>query len=297
MTPPPIRYPLPSLVLLLILSVLIWRGGDAIQSIRVGLSERWARLHQQPPVTIPASTEPLILAGAIHERLLTLEDDTPYTFEPGGNVLGTIRHRSFVDFYNSWPLQGSATHIRVGNRRPLGWVNLERLLLWPTRIVLMSAGTKLSYVNEKGERLAIGPDPVPVLVQNPKDVQVLTWGEAGAWHVGGRLASLLPNDIPDEAWGLWLTRSELLYLLGRDRSQTPPPGFQRPVAVLKALLGLPINDRPFSKDESEMALTLLGRTATLAATTDKLDALARCNEEWKPDAIWGRRRVSGDTTH
>lgn len=286
MTPPAIRYPLPALALLVLLGLVTWRGADSVQAIRSDLTSRWAKLTERPAVPFPASTDPLVLAGAIHERVLILEDEVPYSAQPDGPTIGFIRHREFADFYDRWPIKGDATHIRVGNRRPLGWVEIGKAISWTTRLVLLPSEDHASILTESGASFDLKGSPKPILGQNPNQLHIHNWGETGAWHVGGQGVVLKADTVPANCWGVWLTRSELLALIGRDRSQLNT-STSRPNLVIRALLGLPINDRPLSSEETGMALTLLGPAVSQEGVTTKLDALARLNEEWKPDAVWG----------
>src|SRR5690242_6690914 len=113
---PPIRYPLPTLVALMLLGLLVWRGEAWTRSLRAAFAARLSRAVEGPP--LPHSDRPQIVAGPIVRRALLLHDDVPVSDRPGGPASQTIRHRMIVDIYDVWPLTGQATHYRVGTRRP-----------------------------------------------------------------------------------------------------------------------------------------------------------------------------------
>lgn len=282
MIAPPIRYPLPTLILVTITCVLIWSGGEWIEGTRADLAERWMRLTTSPPIPIPASTEPKILAGSIRSRLLILEDDVDYSEVPDGLPVGKVRNRSFADLYDRWPVEGSITHMRIGNRRPLGWMPTDRLLAWETRLVLVDG----RFTDQSGQEITLRGGPFPVVDQNATSIEIVEWGNGGPWHSGGKSVHISVSSIPDTTWCVWLTRAEVLGLIGRDRNQAASPGFARPVAVLRAMIGLPIKDELFTNDEAELVHTLLDAAQKIPPTS-KLDALTRINENWKPDATWG----------
>src|SRR5262245_31594776 len=116
---PPIRYPLPTLIALVVLALALWRGEAWTRPLRAALAARLARAVEGPPV--PHSDRPQVVAGPIFRKGLLLHDDVAVASRPGGPPveLDTIRHRMFVDIYDAWPLTGAATDYRVGNRRPI----------------------------------------------------------------------------------------------------------------------------------------------------------------------------------
>src|SRR2546423_963051 len=101
---PPIRYPLPTLLLLLLVGLAAWGGEKATRPLRAALAGRFTRAVEGPP--IPSSTRPQVVAGPIVRRALLLHDDVAVSGRPGGPPTETIRLRMFVDVYDVWPLQG-----------------------------------------------------------------------------------------------------------------------------------------------------------------------------------------------
>src|SRR5262249_12514702 len=121
LTPPPIRYPLPTLIALLLAALLAWRGASWAGAWRPASAARMARAGAGPAV--PSSPDPKVVAGPILRRVLLLHDETPVADTPGGRPTDSVRHRMFADVYDLWPPSGDPTHYRIGNRRPLGWVS------------------------------------------------------------------------------------------------------------------------------------------------------------------------------
>src|SRR6516165_9330253 len=102
--PPPIRYPLPTLVALVLLGLLVWRGEAWTRSMRSALAARLTRAVEGPPP--PHSDHPQVVAGPIIRRALLLHDDVPVADWPGGPKSEAIRYRMFVDVYDVWPVAG-----------------------------------------------------------------------------------------------------------------------------------------------------------------------------------------------
>ena len=92
---PPIRYPLPTLVALVLLGLLVWRGEAWTRSLRAAFTARLSRAVEGPPP--PHSDRPQIVAGPIVRRALLLHDDVPVSDRPGGPASQTIRRRLFAD--------------------------------------------------------------------------------------------------------------------------------------------------------------------------------------------------------
>src|SRR3954447_13677273 len=107
---PPIRYPLPTLVLLVLVTLLLWRGATWTRPLRSAVAARLTRAGEGPP--IPHSDSPQVAARPITRTALLLHDDAPVADRPGGRAAETIRHRMFVDVYDAWPLQGAPEHYR-----------------------------------------------------------------------------------------------------------------------------------------------------------------------------------------
>jgi hypothetical protein len=266
--PPPIRYPLPTLVVLVFLGLLFWRGEAWTRSLRSALAARVARVVEGPP--LPQSDHPQVRAGLITRRALLLHDDVPVTARPGGPVMDTIRHRMFVDVYDVWPLQGDPTHYRVGNRRPLGWVQGKDLLAWDTRLVVRREGVSVPVLEWPGESLTIAQ-----------------WDSANPWFQVDRIASLPTSSLKPDDWGVWLSRIELLAVLRRTfTSSSESPERLR----LRIVLGRLLDDRPLSDEDvkaARAALPAQALTVRAASLDEARDRLARLNEQWAPESSWG----------
>ncbi|AGA26187.1 hypothetical protein [Singulisphaera acidiphila] len=287
---PPIRYPLPTLVLLVILGLITWRGETMIRPLKSALAERWQRQFEGPPV--PNSTEPKVVAGPIIRKALLLHDDVITSDHPAGSPSETIRLRMFVDIYDVWPLSGPPDFYRVGNRRPIGWVNANDLLPWETRLVVHvpddgSAAADARASND--HRPTTSRPALPVLSWTADSVEVARWDEALPWQaVSGRvpirLAALRPED-----WGVWISRPELLSLL---RRTGPNPGEPAKTTRLRAILGRLSDDRPLSAKDQAAAIAFLPAQVfmpegNLMSILGSNESLARVNENWKPEASWG----------
>src|SRR4051812_21098479 len=113
--PPPIRYPLPTLIGILLLALVAWRGAGWFRGVRDALASRWQRAVEGS--TVPASGTPQVVAGPTPRRALLLRDNTPVSPRPDATPTDAIARRMFVEVYDAWPPGGPTTHLRVGNRR------------------------------------------------------------------------------------------------------------------------------------------------------------------------------------
>ena len=147
MTPPPIRYPLPTLVLMLVLGLLAWRGDARTAAWRAAWSRGWNRPSSRARPSPPRPT-PQVVAGPIVRRVLLLHDDVPAASRPGGPAPRPIRHRPFAD--STTPGRLRAGRLPVGNRRPIGWVAAADLLPWDTRLVVRADGGDLALADSAG---------------------------------------------------------------------------------------------------------------------------------------------------
>src|SRR3954453_1465283 len=95
---PPIRYPLPTLVLLCVLGLVAWRGERMTRPLRAAWAARLQRAREGPPV--PSSRDPQVVSGPIVRKALLLHDDVTASVRPGGPPEETIRLRMFVDVYD-----------------------------------------------------------------------------------------------------------------------------------------------------------------------------------------------------
>jgi hypothetical protein len=284
---PPIRDPLPSLIALVLIALTLWRGEALTRSIRATMAARLARAVAGPP--IPESDRPQVVAGPIIKRALLLHDDVPVSDRPGGPPSETIRRRMFVDVYDVWPLSGEPTHVRVGNRRAVGWVRVSDVLPWKTRLVVRG--------NEGALPLSDGPDPaspsraqtgrssLPVLSWTPEALVVAVWEADHPWSEINRRASVRLSALSPSSWGVWLSREELLALIRRTLAASEPP----PRIRLRAILGRLLDDRPLTDDDLRAAQAALPSPAlTIASGSPGAagDRLARANEDWSAEASW-----------
>ena len=93
LVPPPIRYPLPTLIAVVFLSVLIWRGEGVIRRTYSALTAPLKRVVNGPDY--PKSARPQTFTGAIPRKVLRLRDGVPVRPYPGGQGAQTFRTRGF----------------------------------------------------------------------------------------------------------------------------------------------------------------------------------------------------------
>jgi hypothetical protein len=289
LTPPPIRYPLPTFVLIVVLALLSWRGEVWTRPLRASLAERWTRLMEGPPP--PSSSEPKIIAGPLVRRVLLLRDGVPASSRPGGSPVETIRRRQFADVYDVWPLAGPPTHYRIGNRRPIGWVAAADELPWDTRLVVLAPGGALRLSGAPGgdaRPVAVGRVTLPVVAWDGPSVRVAVWAEDRPWSEVSRYGWVPAADLPAESWGVLLSQFEVRKLL-----DAPPPddpsGPPMPTR-LRAVLGRLTEDRPLTREESRAAWAALPKSALDLPSPPAASAgeeLLRLYEQWSPDAAWG----------
>lgn len=273
---PPIRYPLPTLVALILIALLVWRGEVWTRPLRSSLSARWNRAMEGPPV--PSSDHPQVIAGPITRKALLLHDGVEASLTPGGPTAETIRLRMFVDVYDVWPLEGNAEYERVGNRRPMGWVKARDLLPWETRLVVR-------VETQAGS----GMVSAPVLAWNRDHVQVAEWPAGRPWGESVPAArSVTWAELPPDRWGVWLSREEVLALL---RELSVPTSVRSPDLLrLRAVLGRMLDDRAISEGDLAEARRFLPSLVFPPAREPVeavSDRLARINEEWESEASWG----------
>ncbi len=264
--PPPIRYPIPTLVAALLLAVVAWRGAGWINAIRHSVAARWQRTFEGPP--LPASSAPQVVAGPMIRRALLLHDDTPVSPRPDASPTDRIARRSWVDVYDVWPLAGPPTYLRVGNRRPLGWVAVADALPWDTRLVV------------KADDMA-----VPVVGWREGVVEVALWDRERPWSGVARRDTMRLADLPTGSLGVLVAREELPALLslavagGDDES--------RDRARLSAVLGRLLEPASWTAAEVAQARAALpdavyGRRVA----GNPSDRIAAANADPKSDAAW-----------
>ncbi len=239
---PPIRYPLPTMLALLFASVLAWKGAEWSSEWRAEMARRLKLAVEGPPV--PSSPRPKVVVGPITRRALLLLDETPASARPNGPTSETIDRRMFVDVYDTWPSPGTATHVRVGNRKPIGWVPISDLLEWDTRLVLKAPDGRLTLADSPdgpGKVVEVGRVALPVVAWDGRAAEVAVWDPARPWSKVARLGWVRLADIPPDAWGVWISQVELPILLGLANQGDNPL-----LARLRAVLGRLADNRPWT---------------------------------------------------
>lgn len=285
---PPIRYPLPTLVLALAAALVVWRGERMTRPLRSALAGRIARVVDGPPV--PSSPEPQVVAGPIVRRALLLHGDVTVSPRPGSAPSDVIRLRMFVDIYDVWPLRGEPSWYRVGNRKAVGWVRSADLLPWNTRLVVHPPEGTIARgrlaPDVKGVALD-GRTSYPVVDWKPEGVEIAVWKGSSPWQELTRNFWVENDVLSPAAWGVWLSREEVLALLLRPTDTLSTSECQR--LRLRAILGRLADHRPVSDQDLAAARRVLPPQAFEAAPPDSppsSEALARVNADWTAEASW-----------
>jgi hypothetical protein len=287
--PPPIRYPLPTLIVVIALVLLGRWGAELLRPVREAVAARWKQVVEGPPV--PSSSEPQVVAGPMVRRALLLHDKTPATARPGGPPVETIGHRMIADVYDVWPVRGEPTDYRIGARRPIGWVAAADVLPWDTRLVIRVPRGTLALADFPGSPASapveVGTVPLPVLAWTEGAIRVAVWDRDRPWTEVARRGWVRTADVPAESWGVWLSREELLDLLRRTLA---PAAVNDAQAVrLRTLLGRLADNTPLAAADLKATRDALPAAAFAAEAADlkpKSEVLARFNEQWTPDASW-----------
>jgi hypothetical protein len=281
MRPPPIRYPLPSLLLLVLGGLLIWRGEVWTRPLRTSLTDRWERLTYGPPV--PHSDRPK-RQGSITRRGLLLREDVPVFDRPKGTPLEPIASRSIVSLYDTWSAvaandAGSADFFRVGTTVPIGWVAASDLLPWNTRLVLLcdSGGS--------------GAELRPVVGWKGSDVETASWPDSARWLGSMRREWASLSDVPPERRGVLIAQVELPALLRLAIASKTPELRSR--ARMRAITGDLLDDPNWSDEEIKAAWTALPAWAAANSSASPETAIARLAEINSSPAVavaWGDRK-------
>ena len=282
---PPIRYPLPTMLALLLASLLAWKGAEWSREWRSEMAGRLKRAVEGPPV--PNSPRPQVFAGPITRRALLLLDETPATARPGGPTVETIDRRMFVDVYDTWPSPGPVSHVRVGNRKPIGWVKASDVLEWNTRLVVRPPEGRLrmgeSAGSEPGPVVEVGRVALPVLAWTDRAVEVAAWDPDRPWGAVARRGWVRTADLPPETWGVWISQVELPILLGlANRGDSPAQ------VRLRAVLGRLADNRPWTAADVDAARRALP-SVVFAGEPDPREAagrLAEANARPASEAGW-----------
>ncbi len=282
---PPIRYPLPTILALVIGALITWRGEAWTRAWRADLSAGVRRVIEGPPV--PLSNRPEVVAGPITRRALLLRDETPAASRPGGPTVETIDRRMFVDIYDAWPSPGPTTHLRVGNRRPIGWIAAAGALAWDTRLVVRADAGRLTLADVAddagGVAVDVGRAPLPVLAWDKRGaVEVAVWDPTRPWSAVSRRGWVRASDLPPGAWGVWISQVELPILLRQALAGDPA------IVRLRAVLGRLADNRPLTRADLEAARPALPPIALEVGPDSRAAAgqLAEANARPVADAGW-----------
>ena len=282
---PPIRYPLPTMLAVLLASLLAWKGAGWSKQWRSEMAGRLRLAVEGPPV--PNSPRPQVVAGSMTRRALLLLDETPVTARPNGPTVETIDRRMFVDVYDTWPSPGPVSHVRVGNRRPIGWVKATDVLEWDTRLVLRLPGGRLKLSRsrelESTREVEVGPMALPVVGWAARAVEVAVWDPARPWSTVARRGWVRSGDLPPEAWGVWISQVELPILLGlANRGDSPS------MVRLRAVLGRLAENRSWTAADLDAAREALPPAVFSGEPDAGIAAgrLAEANARPTSDASW-----------
>jgi hypothetical protein len=287
-TPPEIRYPLPTLIVLIGLILVARFAATATRPIRESIAARWTRVVEGPPV--PSSTTPKVVAGPVVRRVLLLKDGLNATEKPGTTVAETISKRMFADVYDVWPLKGKPEFYRIGNRHPFGWLTSAEVLPWDTRLVVKLSGNEVPRRSEVSARVSAsgeGDAPCPVLGQENSQILVAVWDRDRPWELVEQVRSLGESELSSKSWGVFLSRDDLLALLRLMMASAPE---STESLRLRAILGRFGSTPPFTRAEIDSARSVLPAGVlpqrSKGALKDATERLARINEQWRPDASW-----------
>ncbi len=280
---PPIRYPLPSLLALAIAWLLAWQAAEWSRTWRSELAARARLALQGPPV--PNSTRPKVVAGPITRRALLLRDETPAASKPDGPTIETIDRRMFVDVYDVWPEPGPISHLRVGNRKPIGWIPAPGVLPWDTRLVVRAPGGRLSMAptpGGAGSPVPVGAGSLPVLAWDGRAVELAVWDPARPWSEVARRGWVRLDDLPPDAWGVWISQVELPILLRLALDGDPA------LVRLRAVLGRLADARALTRADLEAARPALPAVAFAPGPDPgrSLARLAEANARPEVEATW-----------
>jgi hypothetical protein len=282
---PPIRYPLPTMLALVIASLLAWKGAEWSREWRSEMAGRLKLAVEGPPV--PSSPRPQVVAGPITKRALLLYDEIPATARPNGTRVETIDRRMFVDVYDTWPSPGPVSHVRVGNRKPIGWVKESDVLGWNTRLVVRAPEGRLKLGDSPegvpGQAVEVGRLPLPVLAWADRAVEVAVWDQARPWSTVARRGWVRSSDLPPEAWGVWISQVELPILLGLANLGDTPE-----LVRLRAVLGRLADNRTWTIADLEAARPALPPVVFDRGPDPQRAAgrLAEANARPSSDAAW-----------
>lgn len=274
---PPIRYPLPSLVALVLFGLAAWGVEAGTRAWRASAARRVAEALNGPPV--PRSDRPQVVAGPIVRRALLLRDRTPIFDQPRGREVGTWNGPTFADLYDEWPSPKEPTHVRLGNRAPRGWVKLSDVLQWDTRLVVRPASGRLRF--EDGSEVAVAR-ACPVVAWRADAAEVVVWAADKPWEVVARRGWVKLADLSPDAWGVWISQTELPGLVSLALGGEPD------LVRLRAVLGRVVGGEAITAESVAQAHPALPGVVFDSATRapGAADRLAVANAEGRVDARW-----------
>ena len=283
--PPPIRYPLPTLIAILLLSLVSWRGAGWFRGVRAAIAARWQRAVEGPEV--PSSASPQVVAGPIVRRALILRDNVPVSDRPDATPTDAIAWRMFVDVYDTWPLMGEPTHLRVGNRRPIGWVAIADALPWDSRLVVKADRLAIAdRPDGTAVDVAVGGVPLPLIGHRGDSIELAIWKPDGPWSAVARRGWTKIDTIPRGSLGALLASEEIPALLSLAIGASDPEARDR--VRLRAVLGRLIEPANWPASEVGQAKSALpARAFERVAGVHPSDRLAALNADARSDASWG----------
>ena len=225
MSPPPIRYPLPTLVLVIVLGSLAWAGQGILKRAASAIASPMRRVVNGPDY--PRSASPKLGAGGIVRRVLILKDDLPVREKPNLPPADAFGKRGLASIYDFWPSEDTPTHLRIGNGRIVGWVDGPDVLRWDTRLAV---------------KLGIEESPMAVVAWDEKRVEVASWTPGHPWAEVAEVGWRKSSEIPAGAWGVLLTDSEIVAL--RRASRKIKTSDDAANLRLRAILGTLLEDGP-----------------------------------------------------
>jgi hypothetical protein len=235
-----------------------------------------------------------VIQGVITREALLLREGIEATDRPEGKPVETIRRRMFVDVYDVWPLKGEPEFLRIGNRRPFGWVKSQEALAWDSRLVLRFAESAQEISNEPGtqavETAAIGPVPLPVIDWEDESIRIALWRPDQPWEGIERKGWIDATRVRPESWCVLLSREEVLALIGGLTDELNHS--QRIDLRYRAILGRLGGAGTLGVQDCETVrqwLPVAVRDVHAERTRDALELLARINENWKGEASWSGR--------
>jgi hypothetical protein len=254
----------------------------------------WKRALAGPPV--PASTTSQMVGPGLPRRALLLHDGVAVSERPGGGqTVETLGRRMWVDVYDTWPVGGRkpATHVRIGNRRPFGWVPVADLLAWDTRLVVTPRAATIDLADSPGGAARAVPVaagmPLPVVGWKDDAIQVAVWSPDAPWE---RIETRgwVRTEGPSWERGVLLSRQEVVGLLRHGLAGNPGTKSGRELRA-RAVTGRVLDRDAMPASQVDAIAGLLpawvwSDRSGNPPSASRLDTLTRLNEAWKPQIGW-----------